>query len=167
MHHSSLFHLCILQHVYSPLCASPILSRPENCPNEFYALIQKCLEHQASERPTFVEITAILGAYSNEDFRLEEIEKSDNGGTLREPTANLSPVEEVTDNWTLLVNDNSSDDVNDTQGSEEDWCNDNDIGDHINIGACAAAGRKKNSITIGSSHESLTPPTHASRISLV
>lgn len=123
--------------------------------------------HQASERPTFAEITAILGAYSNEDFRLEELERSDNGGTLRASTGNLSPVAEAPDNWTLLVTDNTSEYLNDTQGSEEDWCNENDIDNQINGGACAAGGRKNSSVTVGSSHESLTSSTHASRISLV
>ena len=125
------------------------------------------MAHQASERPTFAEITAILGAYSNEDLRLEELERSDNGATLTGSTVNLSPVEEAPDNWTLILNDNSGEYQNDTQGSEEDWCNDNDIDNQTNAGVCAAGGRKNSSATVGSSRESLTSSTHASRISLV
>lgn len=145
-------------------------SRPENCPEEYYTLIQNCLSHEASDRPTFANITALLGAYSNEEFRLEEVERNEMEDTIRCTTTNLSPVEEVPESWTLVTttnNNNNGEYSNDTQGSEEDWCQESDIDYQINGGACAAGGRKGSIVTAGSSQDSLTPSTHASRISLV
>lgn len=144
----------------------PTIFRPENCPEEFYTLIQNCMSHEASERPTFQQITGLLGAYSNEDFRLEEVERNEMEDTLRDSTTNLSPIEEVHESWTLVTSDNAGSSVNDTLGSEEDWCEESDTENQINDGACAAGGRKNSNVTAGSSQDSLTP-THASRISLV
>lgn len=142
--------------------------RPENCPEEYYTLIQNCLSHVASDRPTFADITALLGAYSNEEFRLEEVERNEMEDTIRCTTTNLSPVEEVPEIWTLVTNNNNNGEYsNDTQGSEEDWCQESEIDYQINSGACAAGGRKGSIVTAGSSQDSLTPSTHASRISLV
>ena len=142
--------------------------RPENCPEEYYTLIQNCLSHVASDRPTFADITALLGAYSNEEFRLEEVERNEMEDTIRCTTTNLSPVEEVPESWTLVTNNNNNGEYsNDTQGSEEDWCQESEIDYQINSGACAAGGRKGSIVTAGSSQDSLTPSTHASRISLV
>lgn len=147
--------------------SSTSLYRPENCPEEYYTLIQNCLSHVASDRPTFADLTALLGAYSNEEFRLEEVERNELEDTIRCTTTNLSPVEEVPESWTLVTNNNTGEYSNDTQGSEEDWCQETDIDYQINGGACAAGGRKGSIVTAGSSQDSLTTSMHASRISLV
>lgn len=57
-------------------------TRPADCPSELYSLMRRCLVHDASERPTAEEICATLVLYSNEEYRLEEVDTllTNNGG---------------------------------------------------------------------------------------
>ena len=159
---------CILHNHIAMYKLLPLFPpRPENCPEEYYSLIQSCLSHLASDRPTFTDITALLGAYSNEDFRLEEVERNDMEETIRYTTTNLSPVDEAPETWTLVTSNDGEDCAKDTMGSEKDCSIDSEIDYQINGGACAAGGRKSSIVTVGSSQDSLAPSTHASRISLV
>lgn len=152
--------------VQAPPLHPPSL-RPENCPEEYYTLIQSCLSHLASDRPAFSDITALLGAYSNEDFRLEEVEHSNMEETIRCTTTNLSPVDEEPETWTLVTSNNGEDCTKDTLGSEKDCSVESEVDYQINSGACAASGRKSSIVTAGSSQDSVAPSTHTSRISLV
>lgn len=45
-----------------------VMERPENCPDKLYQLMRRCWEHRQSNRPTFLDIVALLLDDANNDF---------------------------------------------------------------------------------------------------
>lgn len=58
------------------------MERPENCPDKLYTLMQKCWQHRATARPTFIEIIRYLYDLADPHFREVSFYNSPEGQTI-------------------------------------------------------------------------------------
>ncbi|XP_073829547.1 insulin-like receptor isoform X3 [Musca autumnalis] len=61
-----------------------VMERPENCPDKLYMLMQKCWQHRATARPTFIEIIRYLYDLADPHFREVSFYNSPEGQTILE-----------------------------------------------------------------------------------
>uniref|UniRef100_A0A1I8N6N6 Tyrosine-protein kinase receptor n=1 Tax=Musca domestica TaxID=7370 RepID=A0A1I8N6N6_MUSDO len=59
-----------------------VMERPENCPDKLYTLMQKCWQHRATARPTFIEIIRYLYDLADPHFREVSFYNSPEGQTI-------------------------------------------------------------------------------------